>query len=93
MSRLDLADNADLIVCHADDLIAPNLARLPCFDDAIDADITRRDHRLGNAPRGRKREQFEENVQLDEVIVELEGVPGHRTSDYVCATGRFRSSE
>jgi hypothetical protein len=74
---LNLADDADLVVGQSHNLIATNLARLPRFDDAIDTDVASRDHALGSTSRGRKSEQVEENVQLDEVVVELEGARGH----------------
>lgn len=66
------SENADLFVGDAYDSIASNLARLPRFDDTIDADLSGSDHRLGSAPRGRKPKQFEKDVQLDEFPVELE---------------------
>ncbi len=78
--RLYLAEDANLIIRHSYNLIAANLARLARFDDTIDADVPRGDHRFGSTPRGRKPKQFEENVQLDEVLVELEVARGHRTS-------------
>lgn len=68
------ADETDFVVGHPDHLVCPELAPLARFDDAIDADVAGRDHRLGRAAGRSQRQQLEEDVQLDEVPVELEGV-------------------